>query len=308
MARWKELPDSLDHRARQLVVQLRRLKDRSGLSLASLEAKTGYSRSSWERYLNGKALPPRQAVQELARVTGAEPTRLLVLYEVAEEAWRQRVAPSSSAGAKDSGGQGVRNKAAAERSDAAEDSGTAEKPGAWRERPAAAAAPPPGERRPFALATVVAAALVGVGAGMLIAAPWGDDDGGGGKAKTTVGTTSAQPGSNTATATATATATEGPGQYIFKLGKSYPCKVRRTGPAGGELGAGYSTTRTAVLAGPGWDVVEAQCLLHYHKMDPGTADGIYGQQTIAAVARLQKKAGLPADGIVGPHTWRVLRG
>ncbi|AGP51674.1 hypothetical protein M271_00175 [Streptomyces rapamycinicus NRRL 5491] len=300
MARWKELPDSLDQRVRQLVVQLRRLKDRSGLSLASLEAKTGYSRSSWERYLNGKALPPRHAVEELARVTVVEPTRLLVLYEVAEEAWRQRVAPSSSAGAKDGGGRGARDKAAAERSGAAEDSGAAKGPGASEERPAAvAAAPPP--RRPIALATVVAAALVGVGAGMLIAAPWGDDDGGGDKAKTTVGTPSAQPSSNI-------TATEGPGQYIFKLGKSYPCKVRRTGPAGGGLGAGYSTTRTAVLAGPGWDVVEAQCLLHHHKMDPGTVDGIYGQQTIAAVARLQKKAGLPADGIVGPHTWRVLRG
>ncbi|WP_413099888.1 helix-turn-helix domain-containing protein [Streptomyces sp. Inha503] len=296
MARWKELPDSLDQRARQLVVQLRRLKDRSGLSLASLEAKTGYSRSSWERYLNGKALPPRQAVEELARVTGAEPTRLLVLYEVAEEAWRQR------AGAKDGGGRGARDKAAAEPSDAAEDSGAAEGPGASGERPASAAAPSPGERRPIALVTVVAAALVGVGAGMLIAAPWGDDDGGGDETKTTVATTSAQPSSSTTTAT------EGPGQYIFKLGKSYPCKVRRTGSAGGGLGAGYSTTRTAVLAGPGWDVVEAQCLLRYHKMDPGTADGIYGQQTIAAVARLQKQAGLPADGIVGPHTWRVLRG
>ncbi|WP_368857606.1 helix-turn-helix domain-containing protein [Streptomyces sp. GbtcB7] len=37
--------------------------------------KTGYSRSSWERYLNGKALAPRQAVEELARVNGVETTR-----------------------------------------------------------------------------------------------------------------------------------------------------------------------------------------------------------------------------------------
>ncbi|WP_432264019.1 peptidoglycan-binding domain-containing protein [Streptomyces griseoflavus] len=78
--------------------------------------------------------------------------------------------------------------------------------------------------------------------------------------------------------------------------------------SGGVLAAGYSTTRTAVLAGPGWDVVEAQCLLKHRRIDPGTVDGIYGQRTIAAVTRLQKEAGLPADGIVGPHTWRVLRG
>ncbi|MEU7579542.1 peptidoglycan-binding protein [Streptomyces sp. NPDC041068] len=82
MSRWKELPVSLGDRERELVVQLRRLKDRSGLSLASLSAKTSYSRSSWERYLNGKLPVPREAVEELARVCGAESTRLLVLHEV----------------------------------------------------------------------------------------------------------------------------------------------------------------------------------------------------------------------------------
>ncbi|MGW0801356.1 helix-turn-helix domain-containing protein, partial [Streptomyces sp. NPDC002692] len=52
MSRWKALPTSLDERAQRLVIQLRWLKDRSGLSLTSLQSKTGYSRSSWERYLN----------------------------------------------------------------------------------------------------------------------------------------------------------------------------------------------------------------------------------------------------------------
>lgn len=74
---------------RRLAVQLRWVKDHSGLSLSSLQSKTGYSRASWERYLNGKALPPRQAVEELARVGGVDPARLLALHEVAEEAWRQ---------------------------------------------------------------------------------------------------------------------------------------------------------------------------------------------------------------------------
>jgi transcriptional regulator with XRE-family HTH domain len=89
MSRWKALPESVDPQVRQLVVQLRRLKDHSGLNLKSLEAKTGYSRSSWERYLNGKSLPPSQAVEELAQVCGADPIRLLALHEVAEARWGQ---------------------------------------------------------------------------------------------------------------------------------------------------------------------------------------------------------------------------
>jgi transcriptional regulator with XRE-family HTH domain len=308
MSRWQELPDSLDQRVRQFVVHLRRLKDRSGLSLVSLAAKTRYSRSSWERYLNGKALPPRRAVEELARVTGADPVRLLVLHEVAEEAWQQPTAPSSSADAKNEsarGVRGVRGEAAAERSGAAEGSASsAEEPRASEEPPAVAQ--PPGVRRLVVLAAVVAAAFVGLGLGMLIGEPWADDDGGHHK-DTTEALSTLGPSSPAA-------ATGGPGRYVFEPGKSYPCKVRRTGGAGGAGGAGgglfagYSTTRTAVLAGPGWDVVEAQCLLLHRKMDPGIVDGVYGQQTIAAVMRLQKKFGLPADGVVGPHTWQVLRG
>ncbi|MFF5673665.1 peptidoglycan-binding protein [Streptomyces hygroscopicus] len=323
MSRWKELPDSLDQRVRQLVVQLRRLKDRSGLSLVALEARTGYSRSSWERYLNGKALPPRHAVEELARATGTEPTRLLVLHEVAEEAWQQRVASSSSAGAKDDGGRGAGSRSAAERAGAADGpAGSAEESaestesaasaeesvapgeesGAPGERSAAAGGfRPPGVRGSVALAAVVAAALVGLGTGTLIPAPWRDDDGRGDAARAVMGTPGPRPSGSTATAT------QGPGRYVFQMGKSYPCEVREGRTAGGGLGAGYSTTGTAVLAGPGWDVVEAQCLLRHHKLDPGTVDGVYGQRTIAAVARLQKRAGLPADGIVGPHTWQVLR-
>ncbi|MEU1785369.1 peptidoglycan-binding domain-containing protein [Streptomyces sparsogenes] len=248
----------------------------------------GYSRSSWERYLNGKALPPRDAVAELARATGAEPTRLLVLHEMAEEAWQRRAAPSATNGAQHGSGPEGPDKAASEG------------PGLSEDPPAAVGAgQPPGVRKPVALAAVVAAALAGLAAGMLIAAPWRDDGGGGDATTRAVDTAGPRPDGDAA-------ALAGPGRYVFKLGESYPCNVRRTG-AGGGLGAGYSTTRTAVLAGPGWEVVEAQCLLRHHRLNPGTVDGVYGQQTIAAVARLQRKAGLPADGIVGPHTWRVLR-
>ncbi len=54
--------------------------------------------------------------------------------------------------------------------------------------------------------------------------------------------------------------------------------------------------------------MEAQCLLQHHGFDPGGVDGDYGEMTARAVKRLQKKAGVVPDGIVGPDTWRVLRG
>ncbi len=41
----------------QLAAALRQLRTETGLSLAGLAAKTPYSKSSWERYLNGKTLP-----------------------------------------------------------------------------------------------------------------------------------------------------------------------------------------------------------------------------------------------------------
>ncbi|MFI8193064.1 peptidoglycan-binding protein [Streptomyces sp. NPDC085946] len=100
MSRWKALPAELDPRVRQLVVRLRLLKDRAGLSLRRLAAKTGYSAKSWERYLGGRTLPPREAVEALARIGGDDPVRLLALHEVAADAWagRRGTAPGAAAG------------------------------------------------------------------------------------------------------------------------------------------------------------------------------------------------------------------
>ncbi|MFC9681692.1 peptidoglycan-binding protein [Streptomyces sp. NPDC056948] len=96
MSRWKGLPEELDPRVRQLVVRLRRVKDHSGLSLRQLAAKTGYSTSSWERYLAGRSLPPGEAVEAMARLGGDDPTRLLALHEVAAEAWGKGKPPTGS--------------------------------------------------------------------------------------------------------------------------------------------------------------------------------------------------------------------
>jgi peptidoglycan hydrolase-like protein with peptidoglycan-binding domain len=86
------LPASLEPNTRRLVIELRRLKDHSGLTLASLQAKTHFSGSAWERYLNGRALPPASAVEALAAVTGAGTASLLALRDAAEQA-RDNVAP-----------------------------------------------------------------------------------------------------------------------------------------------------------------------------------------------------------------------
>lgn len=78
------LPPSLDPQAAYLVKVLRELKDRSGLSLTALAARTPYSRSSWDRYLRGLKLPPQQAVHMLGQLAGESPERLVELWKLAE--------------------------------------------------------------------------------------------------------------------------------------------------------------------------------------------------------------------------------
>ncbi|MFF4409188.1 helix-turn-helix domain-containing protein [Streptomyces sp. NPDC001262] len=249
MRRWKELPGSLDDRVRQLVVQLRRLKDRSGLSLAALAAKTSYSRSSWERYLNGRQFPPRDAVEELARVCAVDPARLLVLHELAAEAWADGTPDGTPGGAAEAGTAGRRA---------------------------------PGRR--WALAGAVAVPAVALAVALLLTRPWQGDD--------------AQAG------------TPGPSSsssmFVYMPHRAHPCNIERQD---GELRAGYSATRTALMEinSTGWEIVEAQCLLKYHGYDPGTADGDYGERSKSAAEHFQKDHDLVVDGIVGPDTWKELR-
>ncbi|MFD8811882.1 helix-turn-helix domain-containing protein [Streptomyces sp. NPDC059627] len=75
---------------RHLVERLREAREGTGLSFAALAARTAYSKSSWERYLNGKTLPPRDAVETLAKLSGADPARLLALWQLADRAWSGR--------------------------------------------------------------------------------------------------------------------------------------------------------------------------------------------------------------------------
>ncbi|WP_020118647.1 helix-turn-helix transcriptional regulator [Streptomyces canus] len=102
MSGWQALPDDLPPEVRHFVEQLRQLKDRTGLSLVALGARTAYSKSSWHRYLNATQPPPRQAVAALCRIAGldtADAARFGVRWELAVEAWpRPTAEPARAAG------------------------------------------------------------------------------------------------------------------------------------------------------------------------------------------------------------------
>ncbi|MET7286057.1 DUF2690 domain-containing protein [Streptomyces sp. NPDC005573] len=87
MPRWKALPDELDPQIKEFTSQLRLLVDRSGMGVAALADRTGYSRTSWERYLAGRLLAPKGAIVALAEVTGTHPGHLTTMWELAERAW-----------------------------------------------------------------------------------------------------------------------------------------------------------------------------------------------------------------------------
>ncbi|NML49254.1 protein kinase [Streptomyces sp. R302] len=82
-----------------------------------------------------------------------------------------------------------------------------------------------------------------------------------------------------------------------------------------EHGRGYTagengTWEFAIKRGDGGSQVrELQCLLRYlHGItEVGEVDGDFGPMTHGAVLTFQKRAGLDADGLVDPRTWRALR-
>ncbi|TRO68269.1 XRE family transcriptional regulator [Streptomyces sp. IB201691-2A2] len=78
----------------RLAAALRDLRARTGLSMVGLAERTAFSKSSWERYLNGKSVPPRDAVRELCRLASEPEGRCLALWEIAESQWSGRAAPA----------------------------------------------------------------------------------------------------------------------------------------------------------------------------------------------------------------------
>ncbi|MFD7994035.1 helix-turn-helix domain-containing protein [Streptomyces mexicanus] len=149
----------------RLTAALRELRQRTGLSLAALAQHTTYSKSSWERYLNGKTLPPRRAVEDLCRLAREPAGRCLALWEIAESQWSGRAAGAPAAGT--SSGRIADTAAGAS-------SGTPATPSPGTSSDAAAGVPPPASAPPrkarwfgrkggVALAVLVSVCAVAVG-------------------------------------------------------------------------------------------------------------------------------------------------
>ncbi|MFF0554839.1 DUF2690 domain-containing protein [Streptomyces sp. NPDC004266] len=83
---------------KDLASELLALKKASGSSFVQLSEKTHYAKSSWERWVNGKQFPPRDAVERLARLCGTDPAPLLALW-AEEDARRAAPEPESGTGA-----------------------------------------------------------------------------------------------------------------------------------------------------------------------------------------------------------------
>ena len=282
MPRPKTLPTELDPSTRELVTRLRRLKDHSELTMRQLATKTGYSAKSWERYLGGKSLPPREAVEALARITGTDPVPLLALHEIAADSRDgRRARPAAQQDARR-----VRD----EEQPAGPTTSRPERdpePRAVRAAPATPTPPrvtePAFSRFPhLALTAGIAALAVALSAVLLLVLRLDDD-------------------------VSQAAVTAPPRTTAASPPPSYACHITRVD---GHWSAGINKGRTTeiVYGSTGADVAEAQCLLRRAGISPGGIDGMFGPLTLRAVKTFQGRAGLTADGMLGPRSWKALRG
>ncbi|MEV0487437.1 DUF2690 domain-containing protein [Streptomyces sp. NPDC050508] len=79
-----------------LTERLRLLKQRTGLSLAALASVTPFSKSTWHRYLHGDQLPPRAAVEALAKLAHTDPGALLALLSLWDAAAQEQSRPPAA--------------------------------------------------------------------------------------------------------------------------------------------------------------------------------------------------------------------
>ncbi|MEZ0109623.1 transcriptional regulator with XRE-family HTH domain [Catenulispora sp. EB89] len=292
MARWKPLPEGLDPLVVQFVAELRKLKDDSGLSLNQLAKKTGFSASSWERYLGGRAFAPESVVRALAAAVGAGETNLLVLHRTAQQAWvasrpedveedaeeaEEEAEPPTAQAPADEAELGQRG--AVGGSDGDGDTVDSASDGDGKRADAGGSKRSTVGRRIPSLRTIgplLASALIGSALTLLVVQPWHGT-------KTVL-----RPVAKT-------------------VPKHYDCRFTQTD---GKWYAGNSTTNSAAvtygMSGP--DVAELQCLLQHAGHSPGVIDGDFGPNTLRAVIQEQYTANIDLDGQVGSQTWAKLRG
>ncbi|MEW2489437.1 helix-turn-helix transcriptional regulator [Streptomyces sp. NPDC048411] len=184
---------------REFAGQLRRLIDHSGLSVAAVADRTGYSKTSWERYLNGRLLAPEGAIVALAEVTGTDQAHLATMWELAERAWSRsemrhgltmediRVAQARAAlgefGPNPLGDDRSRRFGGRTTGTAVDEGagagGGGRPPSVPIQRGNAPRAPQPADRRRLTLVlTGVVGALLVLAAAVLLTDPGGDDKGG----------------------------------------------------------------------------------------------------------------------------------
>jgi peptidoglycan hydrolase-like protein with peptidoglycan-binding domain len=80
----------------------------------------------------------------------------------------------------------------------------------------------------------------------------------------------------------------------------------QTRSALGRYGCHRYASRMLDSGNRGWDVAALQFKLAWHGFPSGTFDGVFGPHTNAALLRFQRWAGLGADGVPGPATFRAL--
>ncbi|MET8980503.1 peptidoglycan-binding protein [Streptomyces sp. NPDC004539] len=325
MARWKELPGELDPVVVEFVGQLRQLKDNSGLSLNRLATRTGYSVSSWERYLNARLLPPPAAVEALAGVagvSGVDGARLSALRGAAGDRWGRGRGEGRAGGGRTGEGFGAEGRADGE------EAGALAAPLADREGAGALAAPlavaltasPPSspaaapsdntssDTRPVAPSNAPAESGASAPHGLELPSARGPVTR---RRLYLTAAAAALTGAAIATAVTAAidsgTADDSPHATTVAQPIDYACQFVRKA---GAWYAGESATSTDLLevdmSGP--EVAELQCLLQHAGISPGGVDGNFGPLTESAVIAAQKRYHLDVDGQVGPHTWAALRG
>ncbi|MFI0940498.1 helix-turn-helix domain-containing protein [Streptomyces sp. NPDC021020] len=86
MGQWEPLTDHIPVDMRRLATQLRRMKDRSGLTVPALAARTAESAEAWASYLAARRVPPLAAVEVLAQASGADYARAGALWRLADKA------------------------------------------------------------------------------------------------------------------------------------------------------------------------------------------------------------------------------
>lgn len=77
-------------------------------------------------------------------------------------------------------------------------------------------------------------------------------------------------------------------------------------PTKTQTTSGVISMNTLRNGSKGTQVRVLQWLLNENGYDAGTADGIFGSNTLKAVKAFQKAAGLAVDGVVGKNTWSKL--